>query len=142
MFQLAYTSKAQQDFLLEELTELSNEAGFRNRAIDVTGLLVYHDGAFLQFLEGNEQVIRELYKRISKDSRHADCKIIYSQKADTRLFSNWFTRYLSFEYIKEITDAELAEDIEELLTRKIKNKDEISRIVNKFTSVISSHQSD
>ena len=97
-------------------------------------MLVYHDRAFLQFLEGNEQVIRELYKRISQDSRHTDCKIIYSQKADTRLFSNWFFRAISVsEYIKEITDAELAEDVEELLTRKIKTR---TRLVESLTNLL------
>ena len=142
MFQLAYISKASREISPDELTELSIDAGFRNRAIDVTGLLVHHRGVFFQFVEGNEQVIRELFKRISQDVRHSNCKIIYTQESDTRLFSNWFTRYLSFEYIKEITGEELSEDIEELLMGEIKDKDEVMRVVNKFTSVVSSHQSD
>ncbi|MCF7981695.1 MAG: BLUF domain-containing protein [Pseudomonadales bacterium] len=142
MFQLAYTSKANQAFLLDELTELSNDAGMRNRKIDVTGMLVHHDGTFFQFLEGNELVIKALYKRISQDSRHTNCKIIYTQESNTRMFSNWFTRYLSFEYIREITGEELSEDFEELLAGKIENKDEVMRIVNKLTSIVSSHHSD
>lgn len=142
MFQLAYISKANKEFMLDELTDLSNESGVRNREIDVTGMLVHHHGVFLQFLEGNEQVIRDLYERIAQDPRHSDCKIIYTHEATTRLFSNWFTRYLSFEYIKEVTSEDVVEDLEGLMAGDIKNKGDVMRIVDKFTSVVSSRQAD
>lgn len=141
MFQLAYISTASREFSVDELTDLSNDAGIRNRKINVTGLLLHHNGAFLQFLEGSEDTIRALYEHIARDPRHSDCKIVYTQEASTRLFSNWFTRYLSFEYIKEITDEQLSEDIEELLTRMMTDEDEMTRVINKFASVVSSHQS-
>jgi len=142
MYQMAYVSKACKAFTLDELTDLSVDAGMRNRKIDVTGMLVYHQGIFLQFLEGNEQVVQQLYQKITKDSRHTDCHVIYTNTANQRLFCNWFTHYLSFEYIKKITGAELAADIEELLAGLVDDEEQANRILNKFTSIVSSHQSD
>lgn len=142
MYQLAYISKANNEFTLDELTDLSIDAGMRNRQIDVTGMLVYHQGVFLQFLEGNEHTIGDLYQRIANDPRHSDCQIIYTNEATTRLFSNWFTHYLSFEYIKEITGEELAGDIAELLAGEVEDQEHVERVLNKFTSIVSSRQSD
>lgn len=60
-----------------------------NAALGVTGLLCHHDGSFLQFLEGDPQVLEGLYGRISRDRRHKDLVRVLDEEARTRAFGDW-----------------------------------------------------
>jgi len=44
-------------------------------------MLMYHDGAFLQALEGDELSVRGVFKRIEKDVRHAQVTILRNQRS-------------------------------------------------------------
>jgi hypothetical protein len=61
----------------------------RNRAIDVTGLLLVVQGHFVQALEGDIDLVRTTYARISMDPRHSDLHIIAQGRAEKRLFGEW-----------------------------------------------------
>ena len=61
----------------------------RNRLADVTGLLLAHDGWFLQALEGPEGQVRGLMDRIGLDRRHRDVRVISASEAPARLFKDW-----------------------------------------------------
>lgn len=60
-----------------------------NRTIDVTGLLLAHEGWFLQALEGPNAAISGLMGRISSDPRHRNVHTLSAQPAKQRLFSDW-----------------------------------------------------
>ena len=60
-----------------------------NRLLDVTGLLLAHDGWFLQGLEGPEASVRQLMERIRRDPRHRDVRVISAGPAPSRLFKDW-----------------------------------------------------
>ena len=60
-----------------------------NRALDVTGLLLVHEGYFLQVLEGPAEAVQRTYGRICNDPRHTEAKVLQAGPADRRLFANW-----------------------------------------------------
>ena len=60
-----------------------------NRQLDVTGLLMAHDGWFLQALEGPEAGVGQIMERIRSDRRHRDVVMISSGPAPSRLFKDW-----------------------------------------------------
>ena len=60
-----------------------------NRPAELTGLLVLHDGWFVQALEGRSQSIARLMHTILQDRRHTDVKIIGAGFADARAFQDW-----------------------------------------------------
>ena len=60
-----------------------------NRTMDVTGLLLAHQGWFLQVLEGPSAEISGLMGRISRDRRHREVRTVSSDMVETRLFSDW-----------------------------------------------------
>ena len=66
-----------------------------NRLADVTGLLVYVDGTFLQVLEGEQNVVSALLEKISKDRRHKDVKVVYKTGIEGRTFNAWQMAYVS-----------------------------------------------
>ena len=61
----------------------------RNRTIDVTGLLLAHEGWFIQALEGPSAGISGLMERITPDPRHRDVQTIGSDAVEQRLFRDW-----------------------------------------------------
>ncbi len=60
-----------------------------NRAVDVTGLLLVHEGYFLQTLEGPAQAVLTTYGRICNDPRHSDARVLQAGPADRRMFADW-----------------------------------------------------
>jgi Sensors of blue-light using FAD len=91
MFHLIYTSGARQDFGAADLKKLLTHSRSNNERVKVTGMLVYHDEAFLQVLEGDESSVRQTFKRIENDPRHAGLAILRSQKSfgERRIFGDW-----------------------------------------------------
>jgi hypothetical protein len=56
-----------------ELTALLTGARINNETLGISGMLVYHDGSFLQILEGECDVVGALFDHIAKDDRHTSC---------------------------------------------------------------------
>ena len=60
-----------------------------NRIHDITGLLVGHEGWFLQAIEGPEPATTSLMARIVRDPRHRGVTILSEGPAEGRLFQDW-----------------------------------------------------
>ncbi|AHF00774.1 blue light sensor protein [Thiomicrospira aerophila AL3] len=95
MFELVYTSRASSMMTEIELEELRNEAIYFNSMQQITGLLLYNNGIFLQLLEGEQHDVESLYSRIKQDFRHYDVRQIYSRPIDQRSFSSWSMRFIN-----------------------------------------------
>ena len=67
---LIYQSTAQLAFTDDDLRALLEKARAFNSAHRISGVLLYHEGQFVQVLEGDEAVLRPLYDRIRRDARH------------------------------------------------------------------------
>lgn len=87
--QLIYASAATRELSDEELAEILDKARRKNAALDVTGMLLYHEGSFLQVLEGEAAAVEALYARISEDNRHTRTLIILKTDAKERAFRDW-----------------------------------------------------
>ena len=61
----------------------------KNSRINVTGTLVYENGHFLQVLEGECSVVRELFDVIASDNRHETVRILIEDTLDARQFGEW-----------------------------------------------------
>ena len=61
----------------------------KNARLQITGMLLYHDGHFLQLLEGNEQAVRELYGVIVEDERHKWVSLVMTGPTAERDFADW-----------------------------------------------------
>jgi len=87
--QLVYMSAGTRQFGSAELTALLTKARQKNESLNVSGMLVYHGGSFLQVLEGSETVVDSLYDRIAKDDRHTKCSLLLRSYIDRRSFGDW-----------------------------------------------------
>ncbi len=89
VFQLGYASAATHPFSDDELVELLAKSRASNAERDVSGLLLYHEGSFLQVLEGDRAVVEALFDRIGEDTRHTDKLLLFRREGVERCFDEW-----------------------------------------------------
>ena len=89
MHQLIYMSAATHLLTDEELQQLLEQARANNSQEDITGLLLYHEGRFMQLIEGPEPAVAALYERIEQDPRHTDTAKLADKEVDSRSFPEW-----------------------------------------------------
>ena len=89
MFCLVYASAGVSNWSYKEVQDML--IGFRekNAALDITGMLLYKNGSFLQALEGDEEIVRHLYATIARDNRHQQVTLIIEFPVEARSFPDW-----------------------------------------------------
>ena len=90
MIQLIYMSVATHCYSQAELRHLLIEAQIKNAENSVTGVLVHHDGVFVQVLEGDEIDVMHTYNRIEHDPRHTQVRILECKHITKRAFGTWW----------------------------------------------------
>lgn len=93
MFRLIYVSEESAPFSVSNLLELLNQCHVNNPRLNVTGMLMYGNGTFLQTIEGEEEVVKALAEKISRDRRHRGFKVVRSETIRERLYPDWSMRF-------------------------------------------------
>jgi len=89
LYCLVYTSIAKQKMSDDDLRDLLAKTRKKNEIRQVTGMLLYLDPFFMQVLEGQEEIVNELFNLIKHDSRHHKISLIYKKPLEERYFKNW-----------------------------------------------------
>ena len=89
MIQLIYASAATQPFTPEALKVLLTRARARNTRFGVSGMLLHHEGSFLQVLEGPEDGVETILASILRDPRHTTAKTLSREIIHQREFETW-----------------------------------------------------
>jgi hypothetical protein len=71
---------------LHELTSVSQA---RNSREGITGLMLYDNNNFFQWLEGPPANVNRVMHSISNDSRHTDVQVLNAQSLPSRRFGGW-----------------------------------------------------
>lgn len=90
---LVYTSIASPDLTEESVQSMLAAAREHNASAEITGLLLFRTGTFIQFLEGAAEEIDQLIGRIRRDDRHQDVRVIIEEPVDHRRFPDWRMGY-------------------------------------------------
>ena len=93
MLQLLYVSHASHDMTDEELHEMLEQARKKNKTLDITGILLFHNSYFMQLLEGPDEHVASLYDTIRQDPRHRDVQLIGKYSINNRSFNEWNMAY-------------------------------------------------
>ncbi|NVJ48056.1 MAG: BLUF domain-containing protein [Cytophagia bacterium] len=97
LYELIYRSTAKPGTTTEDLEDILKTARDFNQANDITGCLLYHGGQFLQILEGNFQVLLDLYDRIKRDPRHREFLLLHMKETQQRMYSEWTMAFKSLD---------------------------------------------
>ncbi len=93
MHRLIYTSRATRFFSAQGIEALKAVCRKNNAALELTGLLLYHEGRFFQVLEGEEEALLRVMQSITKDQRHMDLALAEHGPIERRAFSTWRMGY-------------------------------------------------
>jgi hypothetical protein len=104
LISLVYSSTATAEFGDEELAQLLHVCRANNARLDVTGILLYRDGRFLQVLEGSREAVHSLMMAIARDPRHDDVRILLEDRVGERSFPEWT---MAFEALSEQVSHEM-----------------------------------
>ena len=96
MFCLVYRSVSKTSFKQSDVEKMLSKARMANNKLGITGCLLYYSGEFIQYLEGNQIKVLELFDRIKKDKRHTDVELISYGERDEREFEQWEMAYENF----------------------------------------------
>ena len=90
LFSLMYVSKKVDNFEVKDLIQILHKARENNKRRDVTGVLIYNKGYFLQILEGDMAIVNSLFNGlILKDTRHENVAVLSQNFITQRDFANW-----------------------------------------------------
>ena len=89
MLSIVYSSAASRRFSRDDLAALLEQSRRSNEQDDLTGLLVYRDGRFLQLLEGPDAAVRQRMGVIEADDRHGAVRVLLEDEIEQRRFPEW-----------------------------------------------------
>jgi hypothetical protein len=100
MFYIIYTSTTTVPPTEADLAQILLSSDRNNGRDEITGLLLYHDGSYVQMLEGEEAIVTETFERIARDPRHYEVRKLSFGHSDGRFFPDW---RMAFEPVDEET---------------------------------------
>lgn len=90
---IVYSSDAVGHVDDRQLTALLEQARAKNATLEITGILIYRGERFIQYLEGPEADVRNVYRAICDDPRHEHLRLLFDGPLETRRFSDWTMGY-------------------------------------------------
>ena len=91
MHLIIYTSKyvGKPEDINDVLADIVKRSEINNLEFGITGLLFYHQGRFIQVLEGEQDSLEELMSILEKDDRHENIQRIIDESIKKRAFQEW-----------------------------------------------------
>lgn len=108
LYSIVYVSSARRGLTEQDIDAIVKGAREFNGSHSVTGALLHHDGSFMQAIEGEETVIRELYLRICRDPRHQSVITLMAERIEVREFAGWA---MGFENLSRVVRTHAAPDV-------------------------------
>ncbi|WP_324261868.1 BLUF domain-containing protein [Altererythrobacter sp. H2] len=124
MRQYLYISTAVQ-VPAEDLAAILGSCERNNPAAGVTGLLLYNGRNFLQLLEGEQDELERIMRRVEHDSRHQGISRLYDEGIEARACDAWWMKRIALgepgEARHERLDGELPQALDPHVRRLILN---------------------
>ena len=110
LYQLVYTSLRNPSCNEQEIEKILDACQKNNPSKNVTGILLHSENHFIQYLEGNKDIIK-LYDLIKDDTRHRRPVLLSYGPLQERVFPSWHMGYksLSRERVDFLTEGDLGE---------------------------------
>ena len=93
MYTICYVSKGKDDLTTDDLEQLFGYTLQYNTEHNITGILLYRSGSFLQVLEGEKEILIPIFERIQEDPRHKEIFTILKGPSKKRIFADYASRF-------------------------------------------------
>lgn len=129
---LLYVSQAPKSSSDEEDTEILRRKVKDNRPPrEVTGILIYRRGYFMQYLEGHNTSVSELFWRLRGNDNHYNVRVLSQGVTRGRRFSDWSIKHVSVDHVTPSSES-LIDLFETVLMSKAEVEWEIDAIIKRF----------
>lgn len=89
MICIVYISSMKREYSPDELHEIVEKFQIYNDSNGITGLMIYHNMNIMQYIEGEDNVIKNIFKKISNDSRHHNIIKLIEETSLERRVQDW-----------------------------------------------------
>jgi serine/threonine protein kinase len=103
--QLVYESRPTELLTQEQLRDILVKSQYKNIRLNLSGLLIFHGGRFMQLLEGGKYEVAELFAAIQRDPRHTDIKVVLESDSQVRDMPSWVMGLSADDSLKDICDS-------------------------------------
>jgi Sensors of blue-light using FAD len=86
---LIYVSSARSGLGSSDLQAILDVSLRNNERLELTGMLLYAGGNFMQVLEGEAEAIGQVFAAIIRDLRHHDLVVLEEGPISARSFADW-----------------------------------------------------
>ena len=83
----------------DDLLDILKTSRENNNKNDISGMLLYDNGSFIQVLEGEDSLVDNTFISIQNDERHNNIVMMQNRDLDSREFASWS---MGFENISNI----------------------------------------
>lgn len=120
MHLIFYTSQTTlpHDQIEANLADIVRACNLHNKENGITGVLFYENRNFIQALEGEEDAVRGTLKRVQKDPRHTNLKVLVDKPIEERSFSDWAMDTFFVKH-PDLVDGEMISLIQKIYDRSL-----------------------
>ncbi len=131
VFHLVYISHAAEDISYTDIRDILSVSRKNNAQENVTGLLIFREGYFLQLLEGSETAVKKILGQIMMDDRNHSLRVLIEAEGEQRLFEDWQMAFIDGDISSNET-TELVEFFDTCLNAGAHQRTLIMPILRKF----------
>jgi hypothetical protein len=132
LYALVYVSTASRALSLAELHHLLARAQARNLQENITGVLLYSDGTFMQYLEGPAPGLCRVYEVIKAAPQHYGIVDLVREPIGRREFSGWSMAFRVVDAWGQSSVAEQDAQLAQRLAVPINQYSAAREILSKF----------
>nr|WP_294944723.1 BLUF domain-containing protein [uncultured Mucilaginibacter sp.] len=108
MKNLVYLSTSTTLLSDDELLDILKASRRNNKAHNVSGVLLYCEGTFIQVLEGADFDVDAIFAKLEKDTRHKNIIVMMNEPLKQRNFAGWA---MGFASVNGITSHQFISDL-------------------------------
>lgn len=124
LHELFYVSLATGEMSKDDLNELLLQAREKNERLNITGLLIYYKGKFMQILEGEKDAIFELYETICNDKRNHLNMLCWDHGIQERGFTGWSMAFKNLDDEESSKMAGFSDFLEDGFTSELSSQNQ------------------
>lgn len=122
---LTYISRHKYKLSSTDIVTIGKTSNEKNKKLHITGCLLALNGFFFQTIEGEKNVVQQLFSKISNDPRHYDIYILKNENIQKREYPDWSMNTVNLD---EKTDILLTP-----IKRLLATVAESHRVLEKYT---------
>jgi hypothetical protein len=133
LINLIYHSIAVDHITEQDITDILEEARAFNLEHNITGLLLFHQGEFIQILEGEDEDVKGIYAKIKEDPRHRLVRLLETSPIPNRSFPDW---QMAFKPLTDTNLTDLSQHLDLGEFHRLSRVHQDTSLANKLLKVI------